>query len=215
MLSSHHAIADLNSLQLAQVVDNSDPDGRGRIRVRIHVNQMECWAGVITSSAGQGYGTSFIPKKDETVVVAFVAGDFPLILGSIWSGQGSIPAEAEAHEDKYSITTPAGTVMIFDDADGPKMKVRTPAGNSVTITDSGGGEIEMKTSTNTVKLSSSGIEIQAATEIKLNAPMVTIDTSMMQVNAPMATYSGVVQCNTIIATSVVGASYTPGAGNIW
>ena len=214
-MQSQHAIADLNSLQLAQVVDNVDPDGRGRIRVQIHSNQMECWASLITPSAGQGYGIAFVPKQNETVVIAFIAGDFPLILGSVWSGQSSVPSEAEAHEDRYSITTPAGTVMVFDDADGPKMKVQTPAGNSVTITDAGGGEIELKTSSNTVKLSSSGVDIQAIAEVKINAPVVTIDTGLMQVNSGMATFSGVVQSQAVVTNSVVSASYTPGAGNVW
>jgi hypothetical protein len=35
------------------------------------------------------------------------------------------------------------------------------------------------------------------------------------VNAATSTFSGVVQCDTMIASTVVGTSYTPGAGNIW
>jgi hypothetical protein len=31
----------------------------------------------------------------------------------------------------------------------------------------------------------------------------------------MSKFSGVVQCDTLIANSVAAASYTPGAGNIW
>jgi hypothetical protein len=38
--------------------------------------------------------------------------------------------------------------------------------------------------------------------------MVTMDSAMVKC-------SGVVKCETLIATSVVGTSYTPGAGNIW
>jgi hypothetical protein len=38
---------------------------------------------------------------------------------------------------------------------------------------------------------------------------------MANVNAGMSKFSGVVKCDTIIANSVVGSSYTPGAGNIW
>jgi hypothetical protein len=37
----------------------------------------------------------------------------------------------------------------------------------------------------------------------------------MSVNAAMAQFSGVVQCSTLIATTVVGTNYTPGAGNVW
>jgi len=35
------------------------------------------------------------------------------------------------------------------------------------------------------------------------------------VTAGMSKFSGVVQCDTLIATTVVGTTYTPGAGNIW
>lgn len=210
-----HAIADYNSLQLAEVVDNADPDERGRIRVRIHATEMECWAAVITASAGQGYGVSCLPRIGELVAIAFVSGDFPLVLGSIWSGQGSLPQQAAPHEQRYSVTTPAGSVMLFDDEDGPRMRLETPGGNSVTITDSGGGEIEIKTASESVKLSPASIEVQSAGEVKVTAATVTIEAASVTVNAAMSQFSGVVQCQTLIATSVVSSSYTPGAGNIW
>jgi len=38
---------------------------------------------------------------------------------------------------------------------------------------------------------------------------------MLEVDAGMSKFSGVVQCDTLIATSVVASSYTPGAGNVW
>ena len=38
---------------------------------------------------------------------------------------------------------------------------------------------------------------------------------MVTVDAGMAKFSGVVECDTLVANSVVAASYTPGAGNIW
>jgi hypothetical protein len=38
---------------------------------------------------------------------------------------------------------------------------------------------------------------------------------MVTVDAAMAKFSGVVKCEVLIATSVVGTSYTPGAGNVW
>jgi hypothetical protein len=38
---------------------------------------------------------------------------------------------------------------------------------------------------------------------------------MVTVDSPMSKFSGVVECDTLIAQSVVSASYTPGAGNVW
>ena len=37
---------------------------------------------------------------------------------------------------------------------------------------------------------------------------------MLVVKAPESTFSGTVVCQTLIATSVISASYTPGVGNL-
>jgi hypothetical protein len=44
--------------------------------------------------------------------------------------------------------------------------------------------------------------------------VVTIDAAMVNINAPMVRTDGVLQTDTLIAQSVVGSSYTPGAGNV-
>jgi hypothetical protein len=38
---------------------------------------------------------------------------------------------------------------------------------------------------------------------------------MINVTAGMSKFSGVVQCDTLISNTVISATYTPGAGNIW
>ena len=53
------------------------------------------------------------------------------------------------------------------------------------------------------------IEIQANATVELTA-------AAFNVHAPIATFDGVINCTTMIASSgVVSPSYTPGAGNIW
>ena len=59
-----------------------------------------------------------------------------------------------------------------------------------------------------LKVAISGNLDMLANHLHLAASMIAVDTGMMQV-------SGTVKCNTIIANSVVGSSYTPGAGNVW
>jgi hypothetical protein len=44
---------------------------------------------------------------------------------------------------------------------------------------------------------------------------VTVTSPSVTVNAAMSQFSGAIQCDTLIANTVMGASYTPGAGNIW
>ncbi|OJY36755.1 MAG: hypothetical protein BGP06_13750 [Rhizobiales bacterium 65-9] len=48
----------------------------------------------------------------------------------------------------------------------------------------------------------------------LTASVIQMSAGQTQFNTPMANFSGVIRCETIIATTVVGTSYTPGAGNI-
>ena len=66
-----------------------------------------------------------------------------------------------------------------------------------------------------MKLTSSEISVTSSGKVTINASQVTVSASMVQVDAGMSKFSGVVKCDTVIANSVVGTSYTPGAGNIW
>ena len=212
---NHHALGQLQSLQLAQVIDNVDPDGRGRIKVRLQSTPMELWASVIAPSAGQGYGVSFIPRLDEIVVLAFVTPELPLVLGSVWAGQSSVPEDADPHEDHYVVRTPAGTVVEFDDGDGPKVEMRTQSGYRININESNGGEITIERGAQSIKLTPAEINIDSSGPVNINSSTVNVSAAMVKVDAAMSKFSGVVQADTVIATSVVGTTYTPGAGNIW
>ena len=57
--------------------------------------------------------------------------------------------------------------------------------------------------------------ITAAAKVTITAATAEISAATLTVNAGMSKFSGVVQADTIITNSVVSASYTPGAGNIW
>ena len=210
-----HALGNLHSLQLGQVTDNADPDSRGRIKVRLLATLMEVWAGVIAPSAGQGYGASFVPRLEEIVVLAFITPEMPLVLGSLWAGNSSVPEDADPQEDHYVIRTPEQTVLDFDDGNGPKIELRTRSGYKISIDEAGGGEISIERADQSIKLSSSGIAVRSSGSVTVDASSVTINASTVTVNASMSRFSGVVQADTVIATSVVGSSYTPGAGNIW
>ena len=210
-----HTPGNLHSLQLGQVLDNADPDDRGRIKVRLIASPMEIWASVVTPSAGNGYGTSFIPRLQEIVVLAFVTPELPLVLGSLWSGTTSRPEDADPQEDHYVIRTPQASVLDFDDGDGPKVKLTTRSGFHITINEGNGGEITIERGDQSLKLSSSGIDVRTSGSINVDASTVTVNASTVTVNASMSRFSGVVQADTVIATSVVGTTYTPGTGNIW
>jgi uncharacterized protein involved in type VI secretion and phage assembly len=213
-LINPHLLGGMQSLHVGQVMDNADPDHRGRIKVLLHANQLELWASVIVPSAGSGYGVACLPRVGELVVLAFVTPDQAMVLGSVWSGQSAAPSEADPMENHYLLKTPAGTVLDLND-DGPSVSLTTPQGYSVTITDGNGGEIEIKREGQSIKLTASEVNVTSSGTVSVNASRVTVSASMVQVDAGMSRFSGVVQADTVIANAIVGTSYTPGAGNIW
>jgi hypothetical protein len=85
----------------------------------------------------------------------------------------------------------------------------------VTLQD-GPGSVEVVDSNgNRVVLESAGVTVQASAKVTVSASSVEVSAGMVTVNAGMSRFSGVVQADTVITNSVVSASYTPGAGNIW
>jgi hypothetical protein len=109
-----------------------------------------------------------------------------------------------------------GVKVTLDDQDGQeKLQLETPGGQKITLKD-GPGAIEVIDSNgNSVKLEASGITVTASAKVTVNASQVAISAGMVTVDAGMSKFSGVVQADTVITNSVISASYTPGAGNIW
>jgi phage gp45-like len=89
----------------------------------------------------------------------------------------------------------------------------------------GGGSLEFtRSSWTSIKIDSSGVTINAPTakvqitaagEVDIAAPTVNITAPAVNVSAALSTFSGVVQCDVLLATTVAAATYAPGAGNIW
>lgn len=211
----NHGLGPMNDLHLGLVLDNEDPQGRGRVQIELQSTRITLWAACMTNGAGNGYGLSVLPKRDEIVVVAFISPELPIVLGALWSGDSSQPQEAQAVEGKYALVTPAGSKIVLDDQEGPKITTETSSGYHITIDESGGGEITIDKGGDSIKIDSSGITITASAKVEVNAGQVNVSAGMVKVDAGMSQFSGVVKCDTLISNSVVSTSYTPGAGNVW
>jgi uncharacterized protein involved in type VI secretion and phage assembly len=213
----------------ALVTDIVDPDGEGRVRVRLPWSPdgngngaggqgYEAWARLATLMAGNDRGTWFIPDVDDEVLVVFEAGDprRPYVVGALWNGQDAPPESMDGagNNDVKVIRSRNGVQITLDDADGSeRITLETPGGQRVTLQD-GPGAIEVQDSNgNSVKLETSGITVEAAVKVTINASTVEVSAGMVTVNAGMSRFSGVVQADTIITNAVVSATYTPGAGN--
>lgn len=216
---------------LAVVVSVQDPANRNRIQVRLFnadgVSDQDApvWARVAVPFSGNHRGAFFIPDVGDEVVVVFVNGDprFPIVVGGLWNGQDEAPETlggGGAKVDRWTITGKAGTriAIVEENAGTATIQFTTPGGLSGKITDAGGGSIEFSDPMHTsVKIDSSGVTINAPTgKVQMTAAaQVEVTSPQVNVNAAMATFSGIVQCQVLQATTVVATTYTPGAGNVW
>lgn len=216
----------LFGVHTAVVVDVKDPDGQGRVKVKFPWMPdsgnapCEAWARLATMMAGSGRGTWFVPDPDDEVLVAFEAGDprRPFVVGALWNGSDAPPLsmDGSGSNDKKSIVSRNGVKITLEDKQGREnLVLETPGGQKLTLKD-GPGSVEIVDSNgNSVKLQASGISLESSGRVSISASQISMSAGMVTVDSGMSRFSGVVQADTVISNSVVSASYTPGAGNIW
>lgn len=210
----------------ALVTDIADPDQQGRVKVRLpwspdnNGGGYDVWARLALLMAGANRGAWFIPDVGDEVLVTFEAGDprRPYVIGALWNGQDAPPQQMDSAAANHLkvIRSRNGVKLTLDDSDGQEMMIlETPGGQKITLKD-GPGAVEIVDSNgNSVKLETSGVTVNASAKVTINASTVAVSAGMVTVDAGMSRFSGVVQADTIISNSVISASYTPGAGNIW
>ncbi len=202
-----------------------DPDGMGRVKITLPWvadtgdGRYEAWARIATLMAGDNRGSWFIPDKDDEVLIAFEGGDprRPYVLGGLWNGKDKPPEtmDGAGKNAKKVLRSRNGVKVTLDDTGGRETLIlETPGGQKVTLQD-GPGTIELVDANgNSVKLQTSGVTIESAAKVSITASQLEVSAGMVTVSAGMSQFSGVVQTPTVLATSVVSSSYTPGAGNI-
>jgi len=208
------------------VIDIKDPDNQGRVKIKLPAmpdsddGAYEVWARVATLMAGNNRGSWFIPDPKDEVLVAFLFGDpaQPYVIGALWNGKDSAPESMDGAGNNYKkvLCSRNGVKLTLDDQDGKeKFIVETPGGQKITLQD-GPGALEIADSNgNSLKFESSGVTLDSGAKVTINASQVSVSASMVQVDAGMSKFSGVVKCDTLMATTVISSTYTPGAGNIW
>ncbi|HKG94971.1 MAG TPA: phage baseplate assembly protein V [Gemmatimonadaceae bacterium] len=210
----------------ALVSDIKDPDGQGRVKITLPWApdtggaKYEAWARLATMMGGNDRGSWFVPDVNDEVLVMFEGGDArrPYVVGGLWNGSDAPPESMDGSGNNYKkvLRSRNGVKVTLDDQDGQeKFICETPGGQKITLKD-GPGAVEIVDSNgNSIKLESAGVTVTASAKVTVNASQVAVSAGMVTVDAGMSRFSGVVQADTVIANSVISASYTPGAGNIW
>jgi uncharacterized protein involved in type VI secretion and phage assembly len=208
----------------AVVASNSDPDNQGRVQVHLPWSpdsgsgRYEVWARLATMMAGNNRGTWFVPDVGDEVLVSFQGGDprWPFVVGALWNGKDSPPERMDSANNVKSIVSRTGIRITLDDTSGGvTLTLETPGGQSVELTDAGNTITVADANGNSLELAPDGVSITSASKLSISAATAQIDIGQVTVNSAMWTYSGVIQNDTTISSAVIGASYTPGAGNIW
>jgi uncharacterized protein involved in type VI secretion and phage assembly len=172
----------------ATVVDNADPENRGRLRLRIPAvlgnEVVSGWAlpcAPYGGAADQGF--FFIPENESSVWVEFEGGDpdYPVWVGTFWGkpgGETEAPkpndpdgaeqSDAQSPPTRKIIKTKKGHTIQLEDADGEEMVMLFEATNSNLVVMNGDGitVVDSKNET-TITLDKDGLRIQAAKGIEL------------------------------------------------
>ncbi|WP_088889350.1 phage baseplate assembly protein V [Leptolyngbya ohadii] len=217
----------LHASYLAEVVSVQDPDRLSRVQVRllsfdgIGNQDASLWARVAVPFAGGRRGAFLLPDVGDEVLVMFANGDsrYPVVVGGLWNGRAPAPETLGGggdRVDRWTLVGKAGTrIAIVEQGSGGTISFTTPGGVSGVLTDDGSGKIEFKAAGTTITVDTSGVSVQVPAKVSVQASQVEVNAGQVTVNAAMSSFSGVVRCDVLQATTVVATTYTPGAGNVW
>jgi len=227
-LMDRKSAAPTGATYSAEVVSVEDPESLSRVQVRflsydgVDSQDGPVWARVAVPFAGTERGSFLLPDVGDEVLITFVNGDprLPVVIGGLWSQSAPAPESLGGSGDRidrWTLVGKAGTriAIIEENAGEATIHLTTPGGVSAKLTDEGGGKIELTAGGSTVTLDTDGVSIETGAKVEVQASQVEVNAGQVTVNAAMSTFNGVVKCDVIQATTVIGTTYTPGAGNVW
>ena len=156
----------LAETQMATVLSNADPQGKGRVRVRMNwqTDGMQTgWVRVMTPDGGSSSdvksnrGFVFIPEVGDQVLLGFRHGDpaRPYVLGSLFNG--TTGGGGGQGNNCKSLTTRSGSSLKLDDSAG-----------SVTLHDKGGVSMNFDGAGNSTLNANSTHSVNAGSNSSIN-----------------------------------------------
>ncbi|KLT63713.1 type VI secretion system Vgr family protein [Pedobacter sp. BMA] len=220
-------------MQLADVVDNNDPQGQGRIKVKFkwecQTNDVTEWLRVITPDAGssdkvsKNRGFVFIPEIGDQVAVTFEEGNVarPIVMGSVFHGKSG--SGGSASNNSKSLTSKSGHTVQLNDGGGITIKDKTGGNhiivdgqNKVTVTSS--QTVVLTNGSSSITLEKDQITIHAdkieiaqkggakSSKIDINGTATNVNTQDMKITSTTNVITG--SNNTITGTNHVTGGNT-------
>jgi uncharacterized protein involved in type VI secretion and phage assembly len=202
----------------AFIVDNKDPEKRGRVKLTIPSvlgGTSSEWALPVTPYGGAaGIGFFAIPPIDAQVVAEFMEGDIssPLWTGTFWRQESEMPEELPSGEPTLKLLkTESGHLFSLEDKDGEEtITLKSSAGamleldpkGTIALTDKNGatvkidadaGEIHIEDSNgNSLVMSSSGIAAKdgSGNEISTSSSGIKVSGATIEVKGQSVVLGG-------------------------
>lgn len=180
----------VNGLQIG-IVDKFEEDPAGELRVKVLLPGIDSqegivWARLASPEAGKDRGYFFRPEPGDEVVVGFFNDDprQAVVLGALYSSVNTAPeamGDLSADNINKGIVTKGGTIIQFVDDEKASLIIQTASENKIVLNDDE-KLIEISDQHgNSIKLSSDGVEIVSAKDLKIEASG-NVEISGQQVN---------------------------------
>jgi uncharacterized protein involved in type VI secretion and phage assembly len=172
------AVADQRFLGvvIGLVVDADDPEGIGRVKVRLpwYASGYEEWARVAQIYAGDGFGSTWVPDPNAEVLVAFAHGDmrWPYVVGCLHGKVDTPPYSRSDGSDVRTLMTPSGSELSFDETNGVVL-VRTATGASIRLEEQTGA-ITLE-ATSKISLKATDISIEATGQVTVSGQQIALN----------------------------------------
>jgi len=202
----------------ATVVDNQDPQKRGRLKLRVPsvlADQETDWVLPCMPYGGlEGQGMFMIPDVDAQVWAEFEEGDVnrPVWVGTFWQQESDVPDDASKEEPTTRmLRTSSGHILQFDDKKGEeRFRLYHPADaemeinkdGNITLKDSSGARIFMDAASseivikdangNTMTMDSNGTKVKdtSGNMIEMTPSGVTVEAPKVLVKASQVDLGG-------------------------
>ncbi len=148
----HECQKPVGMIEIAEVVDNKDPDKLGRVKIKFYWQRNDAesvWVRVSSLYSGTGKGILFTPEPGAQVIIGYQHNNpsQPILLGSLYH---KIDGESYNSDDNKLklIQTKGGNYIFFDDNDKEQRIVISNENNNktcITLNFKDNGNIEIKT----------------------------------------------------------------------
>ena len=117
----------LDGVAIGIVVDNVDPDGMHRVKVRLPVESVggeveTHWCRMMTPMGGKGRGLVILPEIGTEVVLCFSYKSLqPYVIGGVYNGSDDAPEPYKNDDEKNNLRvfwSRNDHMVIFDDTEG-------------------------------------------------------------------------------------------------